>query len=100
MQDLFSNHPALSSLSLADLSATLHNFQSNPFYSFFTGVLQENADAAMASIVGGFNVRDKIAILEREQTIGAAPAYLKFSQLVNEIRESLTEQLTKQNEQQ
>lgn len=54
----------------------------------------------MASIVGGFNVRDKIAILEREQTIGAAPAYLKFSQLVNEIRESLTEQLTKQNEQQ
>jgi len=50
----------------------------------------------MLSIVAGFQVRDKIAILEREQTIGAAPVYLKFSQLTEELRLQLTEQLAKQ----
>lgn len=85
----------LSNLSLVEASAQLHAFQSSPFYSYFSGILQEQADAAVASIVGGFQVRDRIAILEREQTIGAAPAYLKFNQLVEETRTSLTNEITK-----
>ena len=80
---------------MLSLNAKLQEFRSNPFYSFFSGVLQAESDAAVVAIVSGFKVRDKIAILEREQTIGAAPTYLRFSQLVEELRQQLTEQIKK-----
>jgi hypothetical protein len=84
---------------LVEASRQLHEFTNNPFYSYFAGILQETSDSAVTAVVSGFQVRDKIAILEREQTIGAAPAYLKFSQLVSDLREQLTEELTKQDTQ-
>lgn len=93
----FHNHPELSNLSLLSLNAKLYEFTTSPFYSFFAGQLQALADEAMASIVSGFQTRDRIAILEREQTIGAAPAYLKFSQLVAALRSDLQQQITKQD---
>lgn len=96
LQDQFSNHPELSSLSLHEINLKLNDFRANPFYSYFSGLLQAQSDQAVEAIVSGFQVRDRIAILEREQTIGAAPAFLKFSQLVEELRERLAEQITKQ----
>ena len=96
LQDQFKTHPELSNLSLLSINAKLHEFRTNPFYSFFAGQLQALADEGMASIVSGFQIRDRIAILEREQTIGAAPAFLKFSQLVETLRQDLTEQIAKQ----
>jgi hypothetical protein len=95
--ELFKHHPVLSSLSLLELSAKLHEFQTNPFFSYLSGVLQETADQAIVSIISGFQVRDRTAILEREQTIGAAPAYLKFAQLTDDLRTTLTEALNKQS---
>jgi len=53
----------------------------------------------MLAICNGFvGERDNCAILEREQAIGAAPAYLKFAQLVQEDLTTLQTKYTQNNE--
>lgn len=52
----------------------------------------------MIDIVSGFQTRDIVSILEREQMIGSAPGYLKFQALVFDLKKDLQEALTKQDQ--
>lgn len=62
--------------------AHLNAFVQNPFYSYYVNILQKTADEATQSVFRGFvGERDFCAILEREQTIGAAATFLRFAQL-------------------
>ena len=74
----------------------LNEFINNPFFAYYQSELQSLADIATASICRGFiGERDLCAILEREQTIGAAPTYLKFGQLVSSDLTELQDEIKK-----
>lgn len=82
---MFSQHPQISKLSSSEQLLQLNQFRTNPFYGYYVAILQAASDQTMLAICNGFvGERDNCAILEREQAIGAAPAYLKFAQLVKE----------------
>lgn len=74
----------------------LTEFQSNPFYPFFVSILQSKADLAIISIVSGFTERDLLSLIEREQVIGAATAYLEFAKASSSLKEDLALALTEQ----
>jgi hypothetical protein len=82
---MFSQHPQISKLSCSEQLYQLNQFRNNVFFSYYVSILQAASDQTMQAICNGFvGERDNCAILEREQAIGAAPAYLKFAQLVHE----------------
>lgn len=87
---MFSQHPQISKLSCSEQLIQLNAFRNNIFYGYYVAILQAASDQTMLAVCNGFvGERDNCAILEREQAIGAAPAYLKFAQLVNEDLTSL-----------
>ena len=93
----FNNHPLLSSLSLQDKLLKLSDFRSNPFYAFYCAELQTESQEAITAVCSGFRgERDIAALLEREQTIGASTAYLKFQQKVESDLTALQEEITEQ----
>lgn len=94
----FSQHPVLSRLSLVEINALLHQFKSNPLYDYFVQLLQAEADRGMRLVTSGFQSRDVVAILEREQIIGAAPSYLRFGQMVDTLSQELQTQIKEQDE--
>jgi len=72
-------------------------FRSSPFYPYYTGQLQLEADNALIAVCDKLNTEDPYAVQHREQLIGAAPAFLKFTQICDDDLLILQEKVTSQN---
>ena len=97
---LVDQHPALEGLSVLQALQQLVAFRDNPWYTVLTNIMQQKADKGAAVVHNGFGVRtDILALFEREQVIGAAPAYLDFQKQSNrfleELQATVKEQQTK-----
>lgn len=87
----------LSKVSYQEAGQLLKAFTDNAFYSHFVKDLQAQADAAVKEIFEGrFPIEGEQGVLLREQTIGAASAWLRFEEQVRIEQKALAELLTKE----
>jgi hypothetical protein len=93
-------HPLspLSALSSVDALSKLKDFVDNPFFKHYVDLLQNEADQVVGSIAEGLPSDGNLcSILNREQMIGAGPAFLKFYQLVEKEHTELTAEANAQH---